>query len=167
MEDINIFIIPTRSKAKISHELSYPIGAERISIALASVVQLAQLVLHFKSDRFNQVRFGQSPFLDVTYKGKDQLERLAKMNLSNSAGIPLWNRWEIEVKPVPRILRHRIHQYILDSALPQIKQWLDQRANLAQEGSDKLSFFFNEQKDEFESEQLGRPQPIRAWNSGS
>ena len=50
VEENKPIIIPTRFKAKISHELSFPIGAEKISIALASVPQLAQLVLHFNSD---------------------------------------------------------------------------------------------------------------------
>ena len=32
-------IIPTRTRRKIPHELSYPIGAERISVALAETPQ--------------------------------------------------------------------------------------------------------------------------------
>jgi hypothetical protein len=156
MEDVKTVIIPTRTKAKVSHELSFPIGAERISMALASVMQLPQLVLHFRSDRWNQVRFGHYPFLSVTYSGKEWTN-----NPVDSSGIPLFNRWEIEVNPVPRILRHRIQQYILDSALPQIRQWLDQRADLAHEGSDTLDFFFDEEKEEFVPKLLARPQPLR------
>jgi hypothetical protein len=158
MEDVKTVIIPTRTKMRISHELSFPVGAERISIALASVMQLPQLVLHFRSDRFNQVRFGHYPFLSVTYSGKEWT-----YNPVDSSGIPLFNRWEIEVKPVPRAFRHRIQRYILDSALPQIKQWLDHRANLAQEGSDNLGFLFNEEKEEFVPEQVAHLQPIREF----
>src|SRR5208282_6089188 len=144
MEDVPAIIIPTRSRAKVSHELSFPIGAERISTALASATQLPQLVLDFRSDRFNQVRFGHYPFLSIRYSSGEP-----QYNSISTSGIPLFNKWEIVVRPVPRIFRHRIQQYILDSALPQIKQWLDQRFNLAQEGSDTLGFFFNEEKEEF------------------
>jgi hypothetical protein len=150
-------VIPTGTKAKISHTLSFPIGAERISAALASTAQLPELVLHFSSDRFNQVRYGHYPFLSVRYSGRQM-----PINPIFSSGLPLFNKWEIMVKPVPRALRHRIHQYILDTALPRIKQWLDQRVNLAHPGSESLAFFFDEKKEEFVLEEDTRPQPIRA-----
>jgi hypothetical protein len=41
-------------------------------------------------------------------------------------------RWEIIVQPVPRLIRNRIKQYILNSALPQILRWLAERAQLVQ-----------------------------------
>jgi hypothetical protein len=154
VEDAKTIIIPTRSKRKISHELSFPIGAERISIALASAEQLPQLVLHFSSDYFNRVRSGHYPFLWVRYLGGEK-------PINPISGVPLSNEWAIAVGPVPRVLRHRIHQYIVDSALPRIKQWLDQRVNLAHSGSESLTFFFDERKEEFVLEHDARLQPIR------
>jgi dsDNA-binding SOS-regulon protein len=157
MEDVKPVIIPTRIKDKISHELSFPIGAERISIALASVKQLPQLVLDFCSDRFGQVRLGHDAFLSVRYAGREK-----PVNpISSYSGIPSNNKWEIVGRPVSRIFRHRIQLYILDSALPQIKQWLDQRVNLDHEGSEALGFFFDEKKEEFVSKQRARLQPVR------
>jgi hypothetical protein len=156
MEDVKTVIIPTRTKEKISHELSFPIGAERISIALASAPQLPELVLHFRSDRWYQVRLGHYPILSVRYSGKNWA-----YNPVTFSGIPLFNKWEIEVNPVPRPFRHRIQQYILESALPQIRQWLDQRADLAHEGTDTFGFFFDEGKEEFVPNLLARPQPLR------
>jgi len=41
MGEIHQVIIPTLSKAKISHDLSYPVGAAGVSAAVASTVQLA------------------------------------------------------------------------------------------------------------------------------
>jgi hypothetical protein len=155
MEEVSTVIIPTRTK-KISHELSFPIGAERISVALGSVEQLPQLVLHFSSDYFNRVRSGHYPFLWVRYRGRE-----LPINPVSSSGIPLFNKWEIAVGPVPRVLRHRIRQYVLDTALPQIKQWLDQRVDLAHSGSESLTFFFDEKKEEFVLEQIARRQPMR------
>jgi hypothetical protein len=106
-------------------------------MALAAAPQLPELILHFRSDRWNQVRFGHYPFLSVTYSGKNW-----GYNPVALSGVPLINKWEIEVNPVPRTVRHRIQHYILDSALPQIRQWLDQRADLAHDGTDTLGFFF-------------------------
>jgi hypothetical protein len=157
MEEVKTIIIPTGSKDKISHELSFPIGAERISIALASTTQLPQLVLHFRRNYFNGARYGHYEFLRVRYDGGK-----LPNDPAYSSRIPLFNKWEIIVGPVPRVLRHHIHQYILDSALPQIKQWLDQRVNLVHPGSESLCFFFDEKKDEFVREEDARPQPMRA-----
>jgi hypothetical protein len=156
MEDVKAIVIPTGTKAKISHELSFPIGAEKISMALASTKQLPLLVLHFRADYYYRVRFGHYPFLRVAYSG-------AKKAISplSANGIPLFNEWEIAVMPVPRVFRHRIQQYILNVALPQVKQWLDERVHLTHEGNDMLTFFFNEEKEEFVPEQSSHPQPIR------
>jgi hypothetical protein len=158
MEDVKAVIIPTRSKAKISHELSFPIGAEQISIALAAATQLPQLVIDFCSDRFNQVRFGHYPFLSVMYSRREK-----PSNPISSSAVAFSNIWEIVVRPVPRILRHRIQEYILDSALPQVKQWLDQRVNLTQPGSDTLGFYFDERNEEFIPKELAHLQPIRGF----
>jgi hypothetical protein len=49
VEDVQPYTIPTLSKAKISHHLSYPVGATAISLALASAAQLPELKLHFYS----------------------------------------------------------------------------------------------------------------------
>jgi hypothetical protein len=117
MEEMKAAIIPTRSKAKISHALSFPIGAERVSVALASAVQFPQLVLDFRSDYFNTVRSGRYPFLRV-------MNSCAEKPIARpfSSGVPTLSEWSIAVWPVLRVFRHRVQRYILDSALTQIKQ---------------------------------------------
>lgn len=71
------------------------------------------------------------------------------------------SRWEIAVQPVPRALRHRIEQFIIDSALAQIAQWLIQRKELAQPGNDILAFFYDEKSEEFVARHLTRLEPLR------
>jgi hypothetical protein len=110
MEDVKAIIIPTGTKAKISHELSFPIGAEKISMALASTKQLPLLVLRFRSDYYYRVRFSEYPFLHVAYSGTKK-----PINPVSANGIPLFNEWEIELVLVPRVFRHRIQQYISSS----------------------------------------------------
>jgi hypothetical protein len=154
--DVKTVIIPTGTKAKISHELSFPIGAERISLALASTSQLPQLVLHFRRDYFNGVRFGRYPFLRVHYSRREKPSDLLSPPVAS-----LFSEWQIWVWPVPRILRHHIQQYIVDSGLPRIKQWLDHHVNLAQPGSESLTFLFDEKKEEFVTERGSRLQPAQ------
>ena len=64
------FVIPTASRARISHKLSYPVGAERISAVLASVPQLAELRVRFYSGFDIQLRSGHYEFLRVEYLNK-------------------------------------------------------------------------------------------------
>ena len=70
-------------------------------------------------------------------------------------------RWEIVVQPVPRVNRHRINKYILESALPQLSNWLSERTGLSQRGSDLLTFFYDEKSEQFESRPLSRLEPLR------
>ena len=138
MEDVQPFIIPTGSRAKISRRLSYPIGAEHISLALAGTPQLSMLKLHFYSGSDNHLRWGHYEFLRIEY-----LNRAApsgKWPISTLYKRPPQYRWEIVVQPVLRILRHRIKQYIVDCALSQIALWLIERTQLAQQGNDNPRF---------------------------
>jgi hypothetical protein len=68
---------------------------------------------------------------------------------------------------VPRVLRHPIHQYIIDSALPRIKEWFDQRVDLDQPGNASLSFFFDESKEEFVFEEDAHLEPERVGTSAN
>ncbi len=68
---------------------------------------------------------------------------------------------EIVVQPVPRILRHRIKQYTLDSALRRVADWLNERSDLTQQGNDILAFFYDEKADEFVVRNLTHLEPLR------
>jgi hypothetical protein len=160
MEAVQPYIIPTLSKNKISHRLSYPVGAAAVSRALASVAQLDQLKLHFYFWSEQRLRWGHYEFLRVEYLNNAALP---------AADWPIWHlysrqpqyRWEIVVHAVPRVNRHRINQYILSVALPQVGVWLSERVGLSQQGNDMLSFFYDEKVEKFESKTLTRMQPLR------
>ena len=152
-------IIPTVSRAKISRKLSYPIGAERVSALLASAAQLPELKLHFYSEFDIQFRNGHFEFLRVEYLNNARPSR--EWPISSLYKRPIQSRWEIVVQPVPRTLRHRVKQYILDSALVQIAHWLVERKQLAQQGNDILAFFYDEKAEEFVPRQLTRLEPLR------
>jgi hypothetical protein len=160
MEDIQQVTIPTLSRAKISSKLSYPIGAEHISLALTSTAQLPMLKLHFYAGLGIGLRHGHYEFLRVEYL--NQATPSEKWPISSLYKRPPQYRWEIVVQPVPRIFRHRIKQYIVDSALPQIAHWLIDRAQLAQRGNDILAFFYDEKTDEFMPRELTHLEPLQS-----
>ncbi len=161
MEDIEQVVIPTLSRSKIARNLSYPVGAEAISTALASVPQLAELRLLFYSSKFRSpLRTNRFEFLRVEYLNGARSGE--KWPISNLFDRPPQSRWEISVQPVPRILRHPIREYILDSALPQVEHWLLERTRLLQRGSDLLAFFYEEEAtNEFVPRQLTNLEPLR------
>jgi hypothetical protein len=160
MEDAQQITIPTLSRAKISRNLSYPIGAEHISLALAGTPQLPMLKLHFYSGLGIGLQSGHYEFLRVEYL--NQVRPSEKWPISSLYKRPPQYRWEIVVQPVPRILRHRIKHYIVDSALPQIEDWLIERAQLSQRGNDILAFFYDEKTDEFTAPQLTHLEPLQS-----
>jgi hypothetical protein len=160
MEDAQQVIISTLSRAKISRNLSYPIGAENISVALSAVAQLPQLKLHFYSGFDIGLRRGHYEFLRVEYP--NQATPSEQWPISSLHKRPPQYRWEIVVQPVPRIFRQRIKQYIVDSALPQIAHWLIDRAQLAQRGNDILAFFYDEKTDEFMPRELTHLEPLQS-----
>ena len=159
MEDVKRILIPTLSKTKISRNLSYPIGAEHISAALASTVQLPRLKLHFYSGFDIGLRRGHYEFLRVEYL--NSASPAEKWPISSLWKRPPQWQWEIVVQPVPRVFRHRIKQYILDAALHQIADWLVERVQLTQHGSDILAFFYDEKSDEFIARPLTQLEPLR------
>ena len=158
MEDIQPLVVPTLSKVKISHHLSYPIGAEAVSSALASTAQFPLLKLHFYYWCDHDPRHRNYEFLRVEYL--NNATPVAKYPVTELHNRPPQWRWEIVVQPVPRAVRHRIKQYILNSALPEIARWLAERSYLQQQGSDILTFFYDEKAEEFTPRRLAHLEPV-------
>ena len=153
------FVIPTASRVKISHKLSYPVGTESISTALSSIPQLTRIRLHFYSGFDIQLRSGHYEFLHVEYLNR--IHPLQEWPIATLYKRPLQGRWEIVVQPVPRRVRHFVKKYIADSALTQIAQWLVERSELTQRGGDILAFFYDEKSEGFVVRHLKRFEPLR------
>jgi hypothetical protein len=71
------------------------------------------------------------------------------------------------VRPVSRTSRHFVQRYILETALPRVKAWLDQRVGLEHPGVEAIEFFFDEGKEEFVEKREARRQPMRKPNPKS
>jgi hypothetical protein len=128
-------------------------------MALASAVQLADLKLHFYFWSDLRLRNGHYEFFRVEYL--NNATPAEEWPISCLYKRPPQYRWEIVVQPVPRAHRHRINQYILESALPRVAIWLSERTELAQQGSDLLTFFYDEKAEKFENRPLTLLEPLR------
>jgi hypothetical protein len=166
-EETQPIIIPTLSRAKIPRNLSYPVGAGAISEALASVAQFQELKLIFYSSKFDiGVRSGRYElrsyeFLRVEYLHNAKPGEEQPVSSLSLYPRPPQSRWKIVVQPVPRVLRHQINQYILKSALPEVRRWLTERTQLSRQGSELLAFFYDEKAEEFTPRVLIRLEPER------
>jgi len=159
MKDSDEFVIPTFSKTRISQSLSYPIGAELITQALAAVPQLSALRLRFFNSRFDHAfRRGHYEFLRVEYLNDARPVHEWPLYLWSR---PQQSKWEVLVQPVPRRVRHAVRLFIVDSAFPQVAEWLLERAQLCQRGNDVLAFFYDEQSEECIARRLTRLEPIQ------
>lgn len=159
MEEVELVVIPTVSKAKISHDLSYPVGAESLSKRLQDVPQISLLRLHFHFWSDSGLRWRKYEFLRVEYLSNVTPPKHYPLT-------PLYQRppqyqWEIVVQPVPRVHRHQIKTYMMDSALAEINEWLAQRGGLVQYGSEILAFFYDEKLDKFETYRVSHLEPVR------
>jgi len=124
-----------------------------------SAVQLPELKLHFYSAFDIGLRHGHYEFLRVEYL--NSATPASGWPITHLYQRPPQFRWEIIVQPVPRLLRNRIKQYILNSALPQVAQSLSERAQLVQQGNDMLTFFYDEKTEDFVVRRLTHLEPTR------
>jgi hypothetical protein len=165
-------VIPTLSRSRIPRNLSYPIGAEAISEELALVPQFSELQLIFFLNKFDiDIRSGRGRFEQPSYEFiRVEYLKDAKPGgdwpIRRLYGRPPRSRWGIVVQPVSRVLWHRISEYIIESTLPIIRDWLMDRSGLIRNGSDLLAFFYDEGLEEFVSRRSSGLEPIRARRAG-
>lgn len=148
------YVIPTARKSRISHLLSWPIGAERLSLALASVPQLRLLSLQFVQNWYDKMHFPRYPVLSTFYLHNE-------ITFKSVTGQTVSTEWLIHVHPVRRQFRHRIQEYMLAEGLPIAARWFEERSDLCLRGYDKLVFFYEEETDTFSIERETRLQPSR------
>ena len=124
-----VVVFPTRIKSRISHTLSYPVTAKEISEALADVPQAGVLSIDFC--HYQRMRDRGKPYavLSVHYAFNSALER----------------DWSVQVKPVPRNLRHSVNELLRAQAFPAMRDWLLHRMRLSSEhGGQALTAIFSE-----------------------
>ena len=125
-------MIPTQSKARLSKRLSYPLGAEAVSAALAGVPQYGLLRLTFHDRAGSAMQFQQ-----VLNTGRPYVVMQAAFsrwaihrNASDWMIERGWydKKWQITLYPVLREYRHAARAALLEHALPAVRRWLSQPA---------------------------------------
>jgi hypothetical protein len=159
VEAIRQAVIQTASRAKIPQFVSYPIGAEAISNALAGTAQFDELKLHFY--HWQNVHLAWRCFEVLRVEYWNGVSPVQESPIGLLYPRPLQYTWELVVQPVPRVYRHRTKLYLETTALPMIKEWLEQRNLQSQKGSDILAFFLNEKTDEYEAKAASHLEPKR------
>ncbi len=120
-------------------------------------IDLLKLHFHFWSD--HDLRRGSYEFLRVEYLNNARPAENYPLRLLYQR--PPQYRWEIVVQPVPRINRHKVKQYLEVEVLPIVKEWLNSRRDLNQQGSDILAFFYDEKTEQFQARSVTRLEPAR------
>jgi hypothetical protein len=122
-------IFPTRDRAKHSHLVSYPLGAEALSRALDGVPQHADLSCSFIAGNTHQ--FLDKPrqlCLSVVYQRRERLFNDGPQSEVRGVYAP---RWSITVFAVPRDVRHAIKTVLMTVGLPEmVRPWLIDNAGI-------------------------------------
>lgn len=130
-------MIPTRRRVPIPHKMSYALGAGAISRGLEGVPQYADLALWFLG--LPQAR------------PHDRLKPYEVIRLEHCfvCREPFQWEWTIIVRPVPRALKPRIGEKILQQALPLMRERLEAASSQSRrDGTYTLEFLFDELRDE-------------------
>ncbi|SEF71081.1 hypothetical protein SAMN05421819_0903 [Bryocella elongata] len=151
-------LIPTRYRTKIPERLSYPVGAKALSDALLGINQFDQLILRFYYWNDFRLRSGKYEFIRIEYRNRSESTEWTRHGLYNRYE---QYRGEIVVQPVPRTLRNRVNTLVTKEALPAIRLWLEKHKGLDRQGSDLLSFNYDESLDAMSIDRADKLEPAR------
>ena len=123
-------MIPTRSKDRLPRHLSYPVGAEAISEALAEAPHAGAFTVAFRSEpvwpasKFRHLLLERLPYpimaaeyLPARKPGLGASNDMVKGGRYNGT-------WELRVYPVLAESRHLANQLLQREGLPAIVAWL-------------------------------------------
>lgn len=111
-------LIPTVCRQKLSRELSYPLGAELLSEALAGMPQYTDLCIEFYG------QWNGTPAQVRRLAREGQPLAVLKASYIDFTRLTGEERWKLQVYPVPREYKSRAKQALLEHALPQVRNWL-------------------------------------------
>jgi len=123
-------MIPTRYKSKLPRTLSYPLGAEAISEALAGAPHAEEFSLAFSdqavwpASEFQRLLWERLPYALVTaqYRPTHKPGYGGAQSLVESGWYD--RAWELHVNPVLREQRQPAGRLIREQGLPAIVEWL-------------------------------------------
>ncbi len=134
-------LIPTKSKAKLPKDLSYPVGAELLSEALKDIDQYKSLTVDFfdqpfirKSQFQEQIdNNGCIPILWACYDGSDYCCEDGQYHKT----------WDITVFPVPRDTKNVVKEKIIHEGFPILISWYSKKTPPSFRGQKSCSLGFD------------------------
>jgi hypothetical protein len=113
-------MIPTRHKQKLPKTLSWPLGAEAISIGLGDAPHVAELTLWFGDSPV----YWQSAFQKILREAKPYAVLVADHTPVEFAAPISGESWTVRINPVPRPTRSVVAGLLRDHGLPAVAEWL-------------------------------------------
>jgi len=155
-----LLLIPTRYKRKLPNTLSYPLGAEALSIAFAGVPQFSDLGVTFSFySRLNALKSTIYQVINIHYSRSAMDLTTGKTALEYGW---LEKKWEITVGAVPRDRRYFIKGLLEREALPLARTWLIEKGDCEEVGGLTLTFSFDEEQEILKVERDSRLSPKQA-----
>ncbi len=123
-------MIPTRFRTRLPRGLSYPVGAEALSEALAGAPHVEAMSLMFTgqavwpASEFRRVLAAQTPYriLEVRFRSAHVPGFIGSAEMIEKGWYD--DAWEIIVSPVLSELRHLANRLLREQGLPTVARWL-------------------------------------------
>ena len=107
-------MIPTKSKTKIPHRWSYPIGAELVSQTLKGIPQYDNIYLSF---------LWINPASRLAHHDKSKLHLLT-IAYTNPEQIAINENWSVNVSAVPSELKMSVRDYFQTEIFARVRAWM-------------------------------------------
>jgi hypothetical protein len=145
LDDEQPFLIPTNYRAKLPKTMSYPIGAESVSVALAQVPQRDLLNINFVfHSHFIKEHERDAPFAIFEAEFTKPDMHLTASNDFIERGV-YEEKWGLTVYPVPRQMKSVAKKLLLEKGLPRIAKWLAmERTPLWKTGRKTITILFDQ-----------------------
>ena len=142
-------LIRTSYRARLPRGLSYPVGAQALSQALAGVPQFESLELSFHlhpqlfASQFRENLLAGGPLTIFTASYCHMIPGLSASHLMLESGFYDEN-WELIVFSVPSEKRYAIRERLLTVGLPRVRSWLaEPRSQVWRTGRKHVSLQFD------------------------
>src|SRR5262249_22730020 len=132
-------MIPTSSRAKLGRQLSYPVTATELTLALQAAPQLENIALWFRdAPVWPGAKFRQSLHDDAPY------DIVSGEFFQYPKHLGYEEHWSVNIYPVKREFRHVAHELLIQSALSALANWFSaSRPDTWRRGKHTCSIIFH------------------------
>jgi hypothetical protein len=123
-------VIPTRFKSKLPKTLSWPVGAEAISVGLGDAPHVPECELWFsdspvwRASEFQRTLREARPYAVLVVEYRPVVRMGYEASNERAASGDYDARWFVRVNPVPRSSRAMVGRLLREQGLPAAAEWL-------------------------------------------